>query len=120
MKKKRVVLDFGNKSITIEAEVCKNVFSQARGLTFRSRESAPALFFPFSGDVREPIHSLFVFFPFVAIWLNEKGKVVEIRKVKPFRFYVCPKKKFRNFVEIPLNGNYKKIVDDIEKFKYNK
>jgi len=73
------------------------------GLMFRTRKTKP-LIFEFSKDVIMAIHSFFVFFPFKAIWLDKKGKVIEKRIVKPFTFHVCPKKAFRKLIEIPINS----------------
>ena len=87
------------------------------GLMFSRRERAKILLFPFSRPTKMAIHSLFVFFPFIAVWLDGDGKVMEVRRVKPFSWYICPKKEFVALVEIPLNRKYKKITDDIEKFK---
>ena len=118
MKKEKVILDFGdNKKVEFEAQICDNVFSQARGLMFRSRRSSPALAFRFKRDVKEPIHSFFVFFPFVAAWLDSDGKIIRIQTVWPFLPYAVPEKKFRTLVEIPINSKNRKILDDIEKFK---
>ena len=42
---------------------------------------------------------------------------MEIREVKSFIPYIVPKKNFISLVEIPLNRKYKKVTDDIERFK---
>ena len=48
------------------------------------------------------LHMLFVFFPLLAIFLNSKMRVVDIKKLKPFTFYTSPKKA-KYVVEIPLS-----------------
>jgi uncharacterized membrane protein (UPF0127 family) len=116
-KREKISLRFGDKNLEVEGQVCDNVFSQARGLMFRSRSKAPVLIFKFDRDVREPIHSLFVQFSFVSIWLDENFKVVEKRRVEPWKFYICPRENFRYFVEVPISEGNKKILDDIERFK---
>jgi len=80
------------------AKECRSIFSKARGLMFRKPQ---ILMFDFSRETREPIHSLFVFYPFLAIWLN-KCEVVDARIVKPFSFSVKPRRKFTKLIEIPL------------------
>ena len=70
------------------------------GLMFRSRKTKPLLF-EFKNDVHLAIHSIFVFFPFQAIWLDENNRIIEQRIVKPFTFSVRPKKPFRKLIEIP-------------------
>jgi len=71
------------------------------GLMFKTRKTQPLLF-EFPKDTRIAIHSFFVFFPFKAIWMDEKGKILEQKLVKPFTFSVRPKKPFRKLLEIPL------------------
>jgi uncharacterized membrane protein (UPF0127 family) len=114
--KKKVRLNFGKKRIILETEVM-NGLGEVIGLMFSRRESAKNLLFEFPNPVRLSIHSVFVFFPFIAIWLDTDGKIIEIKKVKPFSLRVCPQKKFSSFVEIPINRKNRKIVVDIEKFK---
>jgi uncharacterized membrane protein (UPF0127 family) len=83
-----------------------------RGLMFRRREKAEALLlFDFKNPKRWKIHSMFVFFPFVAIWLNEKGKIVGKEVVKPWTFSVKLSEKFTRLVEIPCNKKYLEIVE---------
>ena len=70
------------------------------GLMFRTRKTRP-LIFEFKKDTRMAIHSLFVFFPFHAVWLDKNNRIIEQRKVKPFTLFVRPKKPFRKLIEIP-------------------
>ncbi len=99
-----------NKKINLEVEKC-NLFEMFRGLMFRRREKAPALLlFDFKKSLRMKIHSWFVFFPFIAIWLDDKNKILEIKKIKSWRFLVFPKKSFCRLIEIPINKRYEKIV----------
>ena len=113
---KKISLNFGNKKIILETEVM-NGLGEVIGLMFSKREKAKNLLFEFPKPVKLSIHSVFVFFPFIAIWLDADGKIIEIIKVKPFSLRVCPEKKFSSFVEIPINKKNRKIVVDIEKFK---
>lgn len=85
---------------------------------FSQREEADALLFDFNKPTRMAIHSLFVFFSFVSVWLDDKNNVIELRKVKPFTFFVRPQKNFHKLVEIPINNKYKeKFSSIIERFK---
>ncbi|MBI3334200.1 DUF192 domain-containing protein [Candidatus Pacearchaeota archaeon] len=70
------------------------------GLMFRSSTSS-SLLFAFSSNIRFSIHSWFVFFPFIAIWLDSKRRVMEWRVVRPFSTLVLPQKPFRYLVEVP-------------------
>src|SRR3989344_2821448 len=94
----------------------KNKFIQAsklnwlghiRGLMFRSSKSENLLF-NISSDKNPVLHSWFVFFPFLVLWLNDKNRVVEWKKVYPFSMGIKSSKKFSKFVEIPCNNKNKK------------
>ena len=102
-----------NKNIGLDIKRC-NFFQMFRGLMFTRCEKARALLlFDFKKSRRMKIHSWFVFFHFVAIWLDDKNKVLEIKRVKPFRFCVLPKKKFCKLIEIPINKEYDKVIESI-------
>jgi uncharacterized membrane protein (UPF0127 family) len=91
----------------------------ANGLMFRRRKNARALIFEFDRLCREPIHSFFVFFPFIVIWLDGK-KVADIKIVRPFLPFIRPKKPFDKIIEVPLNDKYKRetaILVGKERFK---
>jgi len=118
-KKIKVGLRYKSKRIFLKVRKCRYL-DEAFGLMFRKRESAEALLFDFSGRKRLAFHSFFVFFPFLAIWLDDKNKIIEIKKIKPFSFNVFSKKPFFKIVEIPLNKKYSKIIqklDGRERFK---
>jgi len=76
---------------------------------FKSYETGNLLF-QFEKKGRYPIHSFFVFFPFLVLWLNNKNKVIEYKLVKPFKFRVVPKRHFSKIIEIPVNTRNKKII----------
>lgn len=106
-----VGFNYKNKKIKIDVERCGS-FGRVRGLMFCRRENAPALLlFDFKKPRRFAIHSWFVFFPFWAVWLDDKNKIVEEKIVKPFCFQVAPRKKFYKLVEIPLNKKYRNLID---------
>jgi len=73
------------------------------GLMFRTRKTVP-LVFEFKKDTRREIHSLFVFFPFKAIWLDKNNRILDKRIIRPFSFSIKPGKKFRKLIEIPLKN----------------
>lgn len=80
------------------------------GLMFSRREKARALLFEFKKR-KLSLHSMFVFFPFVAFWLDNNNKVLQVKEIKPFRFCILCKKDFSKIVEIPINKRYKKILN---------
>lgn len=100
----------------IDARVCSEL-GKAKGLMFVRREKARALIFDFPDKTRLAIHSLFVFFPFVSVWLDDKSRIVSIKEVKPFLFSVRPEKPFLRLIEIPLNKKYKEIAKKILSMK---
>lgn len=76
---------------------------------FRDSDSNP-LIFNFRRSTNLEIHSFFVFFSFVAVWLDDKNKVIDVRKVEPFTFSVSPKNKFLKLIEIPVGKKYSRFV----------
>ena len=104
--------NFSHKNIGIDVKVCNGV-ERFFGLMFTQRKKAKALLFDFQKPTRLSIHSWFVFFSFFAIWLDDKNNVIQIKKIKPFGFPVCPKKPFYKIVEIPINEEYEKVIGRI-------
>ena len=104
-KTKEVSFNYRGKKFRIKTKNCNN-FEKIIGLMFKSRKKAEVLLFEFKEQTQLKIHSFFVFFSFVAIWLDKKNKVVEIKKIKPFTVAVCPKKFYRRLIEIPINEKY--------------
>lgn len=105
---KKVSFIYKGKKFDIDARSC-NPFRKFLGLMFSRRKKAEALLFDFKKPVDFRIHSFFVFFPFVAVWLDKGNKVIEAKRVRPFTFSVGLKKSFYKIIEIPINGNYKKF-----------
>lgn len=106
MKIKKISLNLSGKTISLRLRVCSSIFSKLRGLMFRKKESAPALLFEFGSLGKRNIHSFFVFVPFLAIWLDDKNKILQIKKINPFTFNVSSEQKFSRLIEIPLNKKY--------------
>jgi len=80
------------------------------GLMFRSKKT-PNLLFDFSPNTTPSIHSFFVFFPFLAIWLDKKNNVTDSMIVKPFTPIIKPKKQSCRLIELPLNKKNLKITN---------
>jgi uncharacterized membrane protein (UPF0127 family) len=111
MKYKNITFSSKGKKFKIKAKVLSNAFQEAIGLTFTPRKKAQALLFKLKKPMA--IHSCFVFFPFVAIWLDKNNKVVEIKKIQPFTLHVLPKKSFDKIIEIPINKKYSRILSNL-------
>ena len=105
----KISFDYRGKKFSFDAKIC-GFFDRVLGLMFKSRKNAQALLFKFDKSSRITIHSLFVFFPFVVVWLDSKGKVIVIKKVKPFTPFISIEKSYSRIIEIPINKKYSNIV----------
>ena len=104
----QIKVGFRKKRIGISAKRV-SMLGASIGLMFRTKNTENLLF-----DLpgRWGIHSFFVFFPFLALWLDEKNRVLELKVVKPFTFHAMPKKRFAKLVEIPINMGNRQLVSD--------
>lgn len=107
---KNIKISFKGNKIDIKVREL-SLLGQMIGLMFKTKNCDNLLF---KRGGRWAIHSFFVFFPFLALWLNEKNKVIEHKIVKPFRFCIIPKREFAKLVEIPLNKKNAKIISVVE------
>ena len=105
----KITLTHNKKTITLKVKNC-NLFQKITGLTFTKKENAKILLFDFKEPTKISIHSFFVFFNFLAIWLDENNKVVEIKKVTPWKLRIVPKKHFVKLIEIPITEKYKGLL----------
>jgi len=102
---------YGKRKITLEVRKL-SFFGRFRGLMFRiNSEITENLLFEFGRKNRIAIHSFFVFFCFLAVWIDEKNNVVDFKIVKPFKPYISSKKNFFKLVEIPINEKNKRIIE---------
>lgn len=111
MKNKRIKIKNKGNVLKLDAKPV-SIFST--GLMFRKKNTKP-LIFEFDKPKKLRITSLFVFFPFVAVWLDKRNKVIEIKKIKPFTFSIEPKKEFYKLVEIPINDKNKEVIKSLFK-----
>lgn len=103
-----MMIRFRGKNFWVGAKET-NFLTRVSGLMFRTSKTENLLF-DFGREGRHAIHSFFVFFSFLAVWLDKENKVVECKMVKPFCSYVLPSKPFRKLVEIPINRKNNKIL----------
>ena len=106
---KKARLTYKGHKFILDLEVVKGL-KRIFGLMFSSREKTKPLLFDFEKMTTRPIHSLFVFFPFVVIWLDDNNKIVDFKLVKPFSFSVSPSRPYTKLIEVPLNRQYSKIM----------
>ena len=97
-----------NKKINIHVKEISGL-GLLRGLTFKLKETRN-ISFKFNKYTKLSIHSYFVFFPFLVIWLDNQNKIMEFKIVRPFTLRIKPKKSFNKLIEIPLNSKNKKII----------
>jgi len=101
-----MILKNNNRKIEIKNIRKLSELGKIRGLMFRRRETCPALLFESKKPVQFSIHSWYVLFPFLAVWLDDKNKILDKKIVKPFQLFIPSKKKFYKLVEIPFNKKY--------------
>ena len=86
-------------------------FRRGVGLMFRTRNTENLLFdFKFEGNEGRQLTAMFVFFPFVVVWLDKRRRVVDLRRVLPWKPYIHTKKKFSSILEFPENAPNKQII----------
>jgi len=103
-----MIVYLGKRQINIPAKTLSPL-GKFTGLMFKTRKTKNQLF-NFKKSKRHTIHSYFVFFPFLAIWLNSKNKVLDYQIVRPFTFSINPKFPSQKLIEVPINKNNEKIV----------
>ena len=92
-----------------EVKACSEL-KKITGLMFTSQKRAKPLLFNFSKPTRLAIHSFFVFYPFIAIWLDEQNNIIEMQNIRPFRTHIRPKKAFSKLLEVPNNKKYAETI----------
>lgn len=107
--KEKITLNYKKKKISLELKKV-GFFKKGWGLMFSRREKANALLFDFKKSVNFVLTSLFVFYPFIAIWIDEKNKIIDLKVIKPFKFSIVSPKKFKRLIEIPINKKYDEVL----------
>jgi uncharacterized membrane protein (UPF0127 family) len=105
-----IVIKDNSRKIKVKNVKKVSKLEEGIGLMFHRREKCPAMLFEFSHPNKMLIHSLFVFFKFGAVWLDDKNKIVDKKIVKPFKLSISSGKPFYKLLEIPLNKYYKKEI----------
>jgi uncharacterized membrane protein (UPF0127 family) len=99
MKKKSIIILLGKRKILVKCNVADNFFKRALGIMFKKDEFSPLLFI-FEKTQKISIHSFFCP-PFIAVFLDDKKRVVQVNKMRPFSLLVSKPAKY--LVELPLN-----------------
>lgn len=93
------------RTIIERVKYAESFIAKLKGLMFEKEQCFDyALVFEFGKETRisASIHSLFVFFPFSAVYLDSNKRVVDIAIIKPFKLNYTPKKKAKYLVELPV------------------
>lgn len=88
----------GSKKIASKVVLCNNLFTQVRGLMFRSAPLGrrEAYFFTIGG----PIHMAFVKFPIDVVWLDGSMEVVDVQRAEPGWNVYYPRKMSSRIIEL--------------------
>ncbi|MGV8150650.1 MAG: DUF192 domain-containing protein [Candidatus Woesearchaeota archaeon] len=116
------MLRINKKKICDDISICKNIFSMARGLMFRSKYSVKnrAWIFIFKKERKISITMMFVFFPIDIIFIDKNMKIVEIKKsLKPFQNYF-PKKDAMIAIELEEGTIIKNNISTGQIVKFDK
>ena len=109
MKKQLIGFNYKGKKFEIEVNLVPWWY-EGIGLMFMKKSSAKILLFRFNKEVRRGIFSFFIPFDFLAVWIDGKGNVLEVRMVKPGENGIKPEKKFKKLIEIPKSKKYEEII----------
>ena len=110
MREQKVRLTYKGKKFELKLKVCSEL-GKVSGLMFTGKERAKPLLFNFKEPTKMKIHAWFVFFPFIAIWLDDKNKIIDLKIIKPFTFTIGPEGTFKKLIEIPINSKNREIVE---------
>jgi uncharacterized membrane protein (UPF0127 family) len=106
---KRMIIKLNKKRIKINNLKKVSEMGKFIGLMFK-KSNTKNLLFSFKKDLKMAIHSYFVFFDFLAIWVDGKNNVLEFKIIRPFTSIIKPRKEFRKLIEIPFNSENSRIL----------
>ena len=114
---KSITLKNSNEKIA-EIKIANTFFSRLMGLMFKKNAKVPLLFeIPekINKKERSSIHSFFMRFEIVLVFIDKGNVVYEIAKMKPWNYYI-PKKPAKYIVEFDRRefNDCLKIGDEIE------
>lgn len=105
-----IAVRHGNRKF--ECETAKTFFEKMNGLMFSGKKN---ILFMLEREKIFGIHSFFVFFPFDAVYLDSKKKVVDVvRQIAPFTHYLENKTPAKYLLELTEKNNVK--VGDVLKW----
>lgn len=106
----RIYFKRDHKEISFDVIKCEG-FSRVLGLMFKKKEHVKPLLFEFENSL--VIHSFFVPFSFLAVWLDGYT-VIKTELVQPFTPFIKSPKGSNCLIEVPIVDNYDNILADIK------
>lgn len=94
----------------MKVKICDTTLKQIKGLMFSRKKN---LLFVYKNPIYVDLHMLFVFFKVDALYINEKGEIVEIKHMKPFRGTYKARHKAKYVVELTEKHNFE-VWDKVE------
>lgn len=104
----------------LEAGYCSSFICRLRGLTFRrnlDKDQGLLLVESTEGRLQTAIHMVFVFFPIGAVWINDRGEVVDARLAKPWVSFIIPAEPARYVLEIHPDRLAEFQIGDVVRFE---
>lgn len=112
-EQKKIELNLDGKKKSIVIDLVPKWF-EGIGLMFKNKGYRRRLLFSFGRVSRVAIHSLFCFYEFYAVWLDNNMNILEFSKVRPFRFSVKPRRDYRYLLELQINESNFDIINFID------
>lgn len=112
VKKITIIIKCNNKHFTISC-LKLSYLGKMLGLMFSKIEKSDILLFEFDSNVNKSIHSFYVFFDFLAVWLDQNNNIIETKIIKPWTVKVYCKKEYRKLIEIPIKKENQELVNNI-------
>lgn len=112
IKKTEVIVKCGDEDVEIQC-LKLSFIGKVQGLMFSKIKNSDILLFEFKKDVHKSIHSFFVGFHFIAIWLDKDNNILETKIIAPWTKEFYPKKEYRKLIEIPMSYNNKELSNKI-------
>ncbi len=106
----RIKFKYKNKTFNLDVKRLTGIKNFTSGLMFIKKEKAKALLFDFEKSSNFSFTSLFVFFPFLMVWLDKDNSILRIKKIKPFIWKIPSVKGYTKVLEIPFNCRYNQFI----------
>ena len=110
IKMEKFTFNYKSKKINLNVKKLSGLKNFTGGLMFISGKKAKPLLFEFKKPEKIAFTGLFVFFPFMILWLYRKNNVLDAKKIRPFEWHIPTRKPYFKVLEIPFNKKYNKTA----------